>query len=155
MKMFRVAGLLILFGTSVLLISGCGGDMRARQALSGDVALDGRPLEKGQIVFQSKSTGEGVTAFGQIADGHFSIDRETGPVPGGYVVRIDSISLPTYATKKSGHNSGYNNLVPSQYNMESTLTADVKADTVNSYKFELASNAGNPKGKAAYGNRHH
>jgi hypothetical protein len=154
MKMFRIAGLLILFGTSVLLISGCGGDMRARQALSGDVALDGRPLEKGQIVFLPKSTGEGVTAFGKITDGHFSIDRETGPVPGGYVVRIDSISLSTHAAKKPGH-TGYNNLVPSQYNLESTLTADVKADTVNSYKFELASNAGNPKGKAAYGNRHH
>ena len=110
MKMFRIAGRLILFGTSVLLISGCG-DMRSRQALSGDVALDGRPLEKGQIVFQPKSTGEGVTAFGKITDGHFSIDREAGPVPGDYVVRIDSISLSTRATKKPGH-TDYNNLVP-------------------------------------------
>ncbi len=153
MKIFRIAGRLILFGTSVLLISGCGGSMHARQALSGDVALDGRPLEKGQIVFQPKSTGEGVTAFGKITDGHFSIDREFGPVPGDYVVRIDSISLST-RTKKAAQ-AGYNNLVPSQYNMESTLTADVKADTLNSYKFELASNAGNPRDKAAYGNRHH
>jgi hypothetical protein len=165
MNIIRIAGPLTLWGALALLISGCGGsgDTRPRQPLSGEVSLDGHPLKKGQIVFEAKSKGEGVTAFGQIADGRFSIDREFGPVPGNYVVRIDSIDLLRLAAHAAG-NSGQHkhpdrhvstNLIPSQYNLDSTLTAEVKADASNSYTFKLSSNvATNTKGRVAFSSQH-
>lgn len=165
MTIMRIAGTLTLSGALALLISGCGGsgDGRPRQPLSGEVSFDGHPLEKGQIVFEPKSKGEGITSFGQIADGRFSIDRELGSVPGSYVVRIDSIDLSRLAhnTSKSGQRKNSDrhvsaNLIPAQYNMDSTLTAEVKADVSNSYKFALSSRgATNSRATVAFGSHHH
>jgi hypothetical protein len=165
MTIIRIAGTLTLWGGLALLISGCGGsgDTRPRQPLSGEVSFDGHPLEKGQIVFEPKIKGEGITAFGQIADGRFSIDRELGPVPGSYVVRIDSIDLSrlAHSAGKSGKHKNSDrhvsaNLIPAQYNVDSTLAAEVKAGVSNSYKFALSSKvAANSKPTVAFGIQHH
>jgi hypothetical protein len=131
-------------------IPGCGssdGDTRPRQAISGEVTLDGSPLADAQITFDPTSKADGVPAFGKITDGQFSLDQTEGPPPGKYLVRIDAFdrsTAPATAVKKPGAVGrfdlpGPRSIIPSRYNSDSKLDAEVKADAPNTYKFELSS----------------
>jgi hypothetical protein len=141
---------LLLTAGLALSIVGCGGaeaDTRPHQAISGEVTLDGAPLQQGQITFEPKSKADGVGAFSKISDGRFSVSRNEGPVPGGYFVRIEAIdpsTVPATAPRKPGEPKQFDppspkSLIPAQYNTETELDAEVKADSSNTYKFELSS----------------
>lgn len=78
----------------VLVVSflGCGpGNPLGRQAVSGTVTLDGKPLAAGTIMFEPRGS-EGALAGAPIADGKFTIAGQRGLPPGTYLVRI---SAPT------------------------------------------------------------
>ena len=79
---------------AALAICGCGGpeDDLPRQSVSGEVTLDGEPLESGSINFTPKDVGRAdATAAGAvIIDGEYSIQRDKGPTPGTYLVSIFS-----------------------------------------------------------------
>ena len=150
MRFILAVGSALLTGCLALGGLGCGGedvDTRPRQAISGEVTLDGKPLEDGELTFDPKSRAEGVPAAGKIVGGHFSIDRNEGPVPGSYFVRINAIdpsTVPARAARKPGEPKPFDspspkNLIPLRYNTDTELAAEVKAGSPNTYKFELSS----------------
>jgi hypothetical protein len=72
--------------------AGCSGaaDDLPREAVWGKVTVDGAPLAKGAIRFQTSTPGAPnvMEVGGLIQDGEFQIARSQGPVPGTYRVTI-------------------------------------------------------------------
>ncbi len=130
-----------------LAIVGCGGssDGLPRQAVSGKVTFDGKPLESGTIRFvPSAPPGGGPQVEGgdTIKGGQFSISREVGLVPGSYKVSIYSGNL---AGERPKANMGpgrapavAKELIPKEYNAMTKLTADIK-EGANDLSFDLTS----------------
>ena len=84
--------------------------------------------------------------------GRFSIDREHGLVPGTYRVTINAASSQTAVPQGPPVEPGKppepgrptrtarpKELVPTKYNAESTLKAEVKKGGPNDFKFDLQS----------------
>lgn len=83
-----------------LAAGGCGGeaDDLPREAVYGKVTVDGEPLARGAIRFQTSTPGAGrVIEVGElIRDGEYAIPRGSGPVPGTYRVTItEEAEAPT------------------------------------------------------------
>jgi len=126
--------------------AGCGaaGDGLPRQPIWGTVTLDGQPLAKGVITF-TPTAGQPTQSGGIITGGKFSVPRGQGPVPGKYSVSISSASaeaqLPPEEVKTGM--PGYvspnrtRDPIPSKYNANTTLTAEVKEGGDNSFQFDL------------------
>ncbi len=136
-----ILGLALLCGPLV----GCAGsDGLPREAVSGTVTLDGQPLPDGAIQMIPVDKKDGIAAGAIIKDGKYEIEREKGLVPGQYRVVINSGQAPAAAPADGPPgpvvaSDTPKELIPSQYNLESTLTADVKAGTPNSFPFDLKS----------------
>jgi hypothetical protein len=76
-------------------MSGCGGaatDNLAREAVWGEVLLDGNPAKSGVITFVPDSAGLPAQGGGPIIEGKFSVSKEQGLVPGKYRVVINALS---------------------------------------------------------------
>jgi hypothetical protein len=130
-------GLGVMLGLAVL---GCGsgGDGLDRQPVSGQVTIDGQPLDEGEIAF-APTTGGGPSAGGKISGGSYSIPRADGPVPGPHRVSIYS-AKPTGKKVKdeTDPNVTYDEraeTIPETYNARTTLNADIKA---GSNRFDYA-----------------
>lgn len=78
---------LLIISVAFVLV-GCGGDELGRVEVSGDVSLDGTPVEAGRVNFIPEGATKGPASGGAINDGTFRISREHGPVPGKYLVRV-------------------------------------------------------------------
>ena len=63
--------------------AGCSGDPGPRRvAVSGNVTVDGKPMESGIIRFLPTSKNGGPSASVLVTDGHFSLSSATGPIAG-------------------------------------------------------------------------
>jgi hypothetical protein len=132
-----------------LVAPGCaGGDELPREAISGTVTLDSRPLAGGVIQFtpavEATTGGIAVGGGSPIKDGQFSIDREHGLVPGSYKVTVNAAGAPTepFKTLEPGRPNRAakpKELIPTKYNAQTTLTAEVKKGGGNNFKFDLVS----------------
>ena len=136
----------VLLSTALLMtFGGCSekSDGLPREAVSGTVTLDGQPLPKGLIQFLPSSAKEVMSGGAVIEDGKFSIARNEGLLPGIYRVDITSSAGsepltpgeppgPAKTTKTTPKD-----LIPQQYNLKSTLTAEVKAAAANTFDFTL------------------
>ncbi|WP_435009191.1 hypothetical protein P12x_000440 [Tundrisphaera lichenicola] len=137
------AGSLILLG-----LSGCGEDDGLnRQAVSGTVTLDGKPLETGTIRLLPTSAEATTETSTFIEMGSYSFSKADGPVPGSYKVVISSakrgaFDLPQGKTPGEAHPPKAKEEVPKQYNVKTTLTATVKADQAEPIDFPLVSKGG-------------
>jgi len=128
-------------GICLLLLAGCGssGD---RRALEGTVTLDGVPLAEGYITFLPQPDTGGPTAGGKITQGHFSISTKGGTFVGTFRVEIS-------ATRKTGRKvmdamlgrkvDEIVQYLPTRYNQQSKLTAQVQGDGPNRFEFTLSS----------------
>jgi hypothetical protein len=131
---------------SLVLLTGCGGstDNLPRQAVSGTVTLDGKPLERGTISFQPDS-GLPTAAAVAITAGSYSMARAQGLVPGAYKVLISStppaqvtIDPATGMPPPPGKPTPPpKELLAAKYNASSTLSAEVKEGTANRFDFAL------------------
>jgi hypothetical protein len=138
-------GLLVLALLPLWFAGGCNsGDGLNRQAVSGTVTLDGKPLEDGNIKFTPTSPEAGTEGAAHISNGKYAFSKSDGPVPGPYRVEISSAKggefehpegktpgevLPPRATE----------LVPEKYNLASQLKATVKAGQTEPIDFPLTS----------------
>jgi hypothetical protein len=129
-------------------LAGCGGgDALPREAISGTVSLDGRPLKEGVIQFMPAvtTTDGGTVAGGSILDGKFEVPRDQGPTPGQYSVTILSggageEQLPPGTMPGEGPKKPAKEKIPAKYNAQTTLTAEVKkGGPNNAFKFDLTS----------------
>jgi hypothetical protein len=138
-----------------LTLVGCGAeadsDTLPRQAVSGTVTMDGKPLAHGRIEFQPASTEARVPAVGEIEDGSYSIPRGQGPTAGDYRVMITSAGAnpgsdaPPGGAENVKVQAAAPDLIPKQYNAKTTLSAKVEADKSNSFDFPLKSAPPSPK----------
>jgi hypothetical protein len=127
---------------TALATSGCGGggDNLPRQEVSGTVTLIGQPLAQGTIQFMPMSQEQGTLAGGEVKDGKFTIDREAGPVPGGYKVMIFSsggASMGPTEEMPGRAPPPTKELIPPQYNAATTLNVEVKGEGPNTFDFPL------------------
>ncbi|MEA1951327.1 MAG: hypothetical protein U9N87_08080 [Planctomycetota bacterium] len=127
-------------GLGLLLLAGCG-PSSDRQALEGTVTLDGAPLAEGSITLRPLPGTRGPPAGGKISEGKFSVSPEEGTFAGTFRVEIT-------ASRKTGRQvtDQFGNpvdemaqYIPTKYNRQSELTVEIKADTPNKLKFDLAS----------------
>jgi hypothetical protein len=129
-----------------VVFAGCSsaGDNLPRQAVSGRVTLDGKPLERGTISFQPESGLPTAAAVG-ITAGSYSMARAQGLVPGTYRVLISStppaavtIDPTTGMPPPPGKPTPPpKELLPAKYNASSTLSAEVKEAAANRFDFAL------------------
>lgn len=117
----------------LVVVSGCGGgasDAPSMFEVTGTVTFDGKPLEKGSIVFDS-ADGQTKAAAGGIENGKFSFESPLGPK----TVRIS-------ATRETGQKDEYGETVsesyiPAKYNAESKLEATVERSGENKFDYAL------------------
>ncbi|NLF71831.1 MAG: carboxypeptidase regulatory-like domain-containing protein [Candidatus Anammoximicrobium sp.] len=133
---------------SCLLVTslGCGsGNPLNRQAVSGNVTLDGQPLDQGTIELVPTSSEQGVLSGGMIADGSFQVAADKGLPPGTYTVRIYSTETSAAgAAPPAGADIApaqpAKERIPARYNSQSELKAEVKDGESNTFTFDLKSN---------------
>jgi len=125
------------------LIAGCGGgtDDLPRQAVSGEVKLDGAPMKSGMIQFMPTETGDSTTGAAGIADGKYAIPTSEGLVPGSYQVSVTSDPTPSAGQPTSLMPGDPlpppKETIPSMYNSKTTLTAEVTKEGPNTFNFDL------------------
>lgn len=132
MGTFRLPAVCVI-GMSLLSI-GCGGGNPAdsgptRYALTGQVTLDGMPLESGTISFLPPSEMDSLrVAGGPITNGTFSVPREKGANEGTYRVEIRSLK-PSGKKVPDPDMGGMIDVmveaVPPRFNDKSELKAEV------------------------------
>jgi len=129
------AALLVASSLGLAALAGCGGKGPALGRVAGKVTLNGQALEGVTVEFQPKggSPSSGVTD----ASGRYELAftfRRKGALPGKHTVRIryEPCEDETAAPKKPIVTP----LIPPQYNVQYTLTAEVKPGS-NEIDFEL------------------
>ena len=73
-----------------LVAGGCG-KAGNHASISGDVKLDGKPLDKGSILFAPLPGTAGVVTGGNIVDGHYELGGAKGPAIGWNRVEIQAV----------------------------------------------------------------
>ena len=137
--MFRLAVCLTLVMTI-----GCSKPAEFQRAeVGGAVSVDGQPLAEGTISFYPDVKVKGSLVQAKIVEGKFTFSKNDGPALGAHRVSIS-------AAKKTGKKVSVEGVeseeivesIPWQYNLETSLTADVKPSPAkNDFKFELKSQA--------------
>lgn len=127
--------------------SGCGSGVR-RVQVSGNVSLDGKPIEEGNITFVPIKGTTGPSTGGVIRNGQYDVAAAVGPLTGGtYRVQIESLvnrgrSMPNPLNPNGPPVKLPDNTIPPQYGLQSileiTFTTDAKERRED---FDLKSNA--------------
>lgn len=125
-----------------VVFAGCG-DSSGRVAVSGSVSVNGQPLSRGSILFEPNMGTSGAKSAGKIADGRFSIPRESGPWVGEYTIRIYADENPSFAMDDPLAYAGAApsaisaNTIPAMFNERSILVRKTTDDGPNEFQFEL------------------
>ncbi len=138
---------LLLCALTGLLASGCGESGPERLAASGEVTLDGQPLETGSIAFIPAEGTQAPSVGGTIENGRYELPAEKGALVGKYNVRITSMQKTGKQIEAGSPEppgtmvDEVKQVIPPRYNTETELTAEVTADGENTFDFKLESAA--------------
>lgn len=123
-----------------IVVVGCS-DPNGRQRVSGEILLDGQPLDSGKVSL--RPVGTGPLAAGRIKNGKFVLTSDKGPLPGAYLIEIESqrgtgkkvplIDNPSIKIEETEQ------IIPSDYNERSQLRIEVEPGGSNHFKFDLNS----------------
>lgn len=132
---------------ALLATAGCGAaDPEGRQPISGTVVLDGQPIRDGAVFLEPPSAdGNGAMVGAPIRRGSFRIEREHGPTPGKYRVRIyasSDVQSPPAAGQTERTRRPLAERLPPAYNTSSRLVVEVTPGGSNHFRFDLHSHAG-------------
>jgi hypothetical protein len=127
----RAAGAVLFLTLAVLF--GCDKSSGPKPVpVSGTVTLDNRPLAEGTVYFKTAATG--ATDALPVKDGKFEGSAEVGER------RVEVTAYKTQIQDLNGMKGEIKeSLVGPRFNTNSTLTASVKADGPNTFKFDVAS----------------
>jgi len=124
-------------------VSGCGpGNPLHRQPISGEVTLDGEPLDRGRIKFRPQGSDRGIGSGDVIRDGRYAIPTLKGLPPGKYRVEINAPQEDTSPPPDDlppgtpVFRVGIER-IRARYHTESELSIDVSADGRNEFDFHL------------------
>jgi hypothetical protein len=121
-----------------ILSAGCGkSDPLKRQAVSGEVTLEGAPLAAGTVTFEPKSGG--TMSGSPILAGKFEIPKEQGLSPGEYTVRLSSAGDELAAAEEAPGESNRMaiELIPEEYGTKSSLLVTIKEGEENFVKLDV------------------
>jgi hypothetical protein len=132
---------LLVTATALSTLNGCG-PRSDRRAVSGQVTLDGVPLDGGTIQFKSLDAKKMTASGAMVRDGEYTIPQEKGLVPGTYHLEIyapDSAAKPVIYRSAPGAPGVLTQpeRIPAEYNVESRKTIEVTADGVNRFDFAI------------------
>lgn len=141
----RVLLVLVCFTATTWLV-GCGpGNPLGRKAVSGNVTLDGSPIQNGSISF-SPVDGSATTSSGAVViNGKYTIEAADGLADGKYQVRINAIDPSSIAELSADHMPGDDlpeakELIPSEWNSQSDKTIEVSGRGPLKFDFEITTN---------------
>jgi len=136
-------GWLLVLAVAVFL-SGCFGSSSRREEktypVQGTVLLDDKPLPEGEIYFKNPATGS--VHIAQIRDGKFQGQASAGDKRVeilAYKIEYDPVAKEMYGDQAEPTKI---NIIPPQYNVNSTLTAKVTAadsPDQNTFEFKVTS----------------
>ena len=111
-------------------MAGCGSG-GSQADLSGEVTLDGVPIEQGSILLVPSDPSKGTTAGGEIKAGKYSLTGKQSPGVGSYKVEIHANKKSGRQVQKSFGKPGeledeLMEAVAAKYNKQTTLVVDVK-----------------------------
>lgn len=137
----RSRSLVLILLFAACLVNGCGSSGPKRYKVSGTVKYKDTPVTSGTITFLDEST-KAVVAGTTITNGAYEIPAAGGLVAGKYLV---SVSYPdpkgAAPAPKEGEAPGASREVketlPTKYNRDTELRAEVKADGANEFSFDL------------------
>jgi hypothetical protein len=115
----------------LFLLAGCG-KVGNHAAIHGTVTLDGKPLERGSILFEPTGETKGAVTGGEIKDGRYDLPRSIGPAIGWNRVRIMAVRrtgrmLPNPMGPPGSMNEVYEGAVAARFDTESILKVEVHA----------------------------
>lgn len=116
---------------ALLILSGCA-DGPPMGEVSGNVTIDGKPVDKGAIKFEPED-GKTPTAGGEISEGFYLVRVPVGPMK-------VSISAPKVVGKKPIYNTPNSpempitvEALPARYNEKTELRLDVKPGKIEKH----------------------
>jgi hypothetical protein len=135
--------MIVLLPTIIAILVGCNADGTHRGAVSGQVTLDGRPVEQGSILFTPIDGTHGVVTGGEIKAGQYALTAAKGPAVGQNRVEIHAVRKTGKMIPKGLGGTGKTaeeqvEAVAPRFNIQSTLKFDVKPGN-NAADFEVAS----------------
>ncbi|MDG3004132.1 hypothetical protein [Paludisphaera mucosa] len=124
---------------------GCSGGARdGRVPVSGEVVVDGRPLDAGAVSLERASEGRQEVVGSRIRAGAFAIPQSKGPTPGVYRVRIYASGREQAPPPPGVSDRARRPMVeriPAEYNARSTKTVEIRPGRGNHLKFQIATTA--------------
>ena len=131
-----------VFAVLLVALAGCG-RRSDRLAVSGDVTLDGAPLDQGSIRLTSTGSGKLFASGAMIHEGKFHVPQDKGLPPGTFRVEISSPdtaaplvvykgapgepTLPPTAPER----------IPPEFNSNSKQTVELTTGGDNHFKFDI------------------
>lgn len=130
---------LFLSACGVVVVTGCGGGTDGRVAVSGNVTLNGQPLNTGAIEFTSED--KSVVSGATISNGAYTVPAEQGLKPGSYTVRITSIQEsgavdPNAMPGPEAETHIAKDQIPAEWNQKREKV-EVTAAGPNTFNFEI------------------
>jgi hypothetical protein len=134
---------LIFLPLALPLLSGCGGHRADRGAVGGTVALDGKSLEHGSILFTPIDGTHGSVAGATIEDGRYQLPSEVGPAVGWNRVEIRAMRKTGNMVPKAFGHPGEMvpeqvEAIPAQFNSKSKLKVEIRPSD-NTADFNVSS----------------
>lgn len=129
---------------TAMTFAGCGGaSTGGRIPISGEVQLDGQPLDQGAIHFEpSVEEKVKVDTGAVITNGKYQLTAEHGLVPGKYIVSITSSTKDTRTADQimqaGPATEPPKERIAAKFNAQTTLNVDVKPGT-NKFDFKVES----------------
>jgi hypothetical protein len=125
----------------VAALVGCG-RRGNHAAISGQVTLDGQPLEQGSILFVPIEGTQGVPTGAEIKAGQYRLSSTNGPPVGRNRVEITAVRptgkmVPDPLGAPGSQRELFVSAVATRFNADSKLTCDVQAGD-NTANFEVA-----------------
>lgn len=122
----------LIWSIIIVLLSGCGTKGPAKYHVSGTVKMDGQPIPRGYIVF-SPADGKIAPDGGNIIDGKFEFLAQAGSKR----IEIDASRPSDRPADRLMKTPPIVSYIPSRYNTQTELTAEVSATGTNQFAFPL------------------
>ena len=128
-----------------LLFAGCGKKHGGRVEVVGSVTLGGQPINDGTVSFEPLD-GQETRATAMINGGQYVIPRESGLLPGKYLIRVSAGDgkTPINVVDENNppgpsHNTNIisKDLVPADWNVHSTQERTVNKESPNRIEFAI------------------
>jgi hypothetical protein len=135
---FRRGATFLTLAFVVLVAAGCGSP-----TVTGQVSLDGQPVDGGSIAFVPIGSGSTIQVGGEIVRGTYTLTGARAPRPGSYRVEIYWNKTTGKKIPAPGDEGNFMEetlqVIPTRYNTKSELMADIKGTGKDTFDFALSS----------------